>query len=502
MEDDSYIEVVCRDEVRHYYNSSMPSASRVLEEVCEKIVDDKFYKHMRRFFDLSTIAKRLQNREFVETECVTKEGNWHRARLIAKRRDEDGVVTHILYVTQLIDDEKQYEEHLIAKAEFADYANRAKSDFVSQVAHDIRTPMNSIFGFLEIAEANIGDWEKVKYSLERIRAASEFLNALANDVLDISRMERGIIKLNPVAFHLETLLQELIETMEITKKSKHQNFCFDLQNMTQKYIVADPLRIKQIYANVLSNAMKYTPNEGSVTFLVRQEELPDENKVRLVATISDTGIGMSEEFMAKMFLKFEREVDTRVNEVNGYGLGLSIVKQLVELMDGTMEIESKIQEGTTVRIMLDVPYLKEEVHPVQDTKDDGQIECAGMHLLVAEDNELNREVITELLFMHGITCDCAEDGEICVKMLLKAKEDTYDAILMDMQMPNMNGVEATKMIRSLSFEKAKNIPIVAMTANALKEDVEKCLSVGMNRHLSKPVDMGQLLKTLTEILKK
>lgn len=263
--------------------------------------------------------------------------------------------------------------------------------------------------------------------------------------------------------------------------------------------MTDILRMKQIYANILSNAIKYTPDGGKVCFHVHQEMVPEKGYVCIVAEISDTGIGMSEEFMEKMFNKFERATDTRVNTVSGYGLGLSIVKQLVDLMGGTLKVESRLGKGTTVRVSLKVTYLESVQGGWEQEETAATDVCRGLHLLVAEDNELNREVITELLGLHGITCDCAEDGSICLEQFKQVKREYYDAILMDMQMPNMNGIDAAKQIRMLP--EGKTIPIIAMTANALQSDVEKCLEAGMNRHLSKPVDIRVLLKTLAEIRK-
>lgn len=255
------------------------------------------------------------------------------------------------------------------------------------------------------------------------------------------------------------------------------------------------MRLKQIYVNLLNNAVNYTPDGGSVSFEVYQEEIPESNSVRVVSVISDTGIGMSEEFMKKMFVPFERETDTRINKVEGYGLGLYIVK----LMNGRIEVKSKLDVGTAFKVILDVPYVDNQSVETKDNEVDYAALCSGMNLLVAEDNELNREVITALIEMNNITCDCAEDGKECAEMLSEAEEDKYDAILMDMQMPIMNGLEATKLIRSSENLKKKNIPIIAMTANASVDDVNKCFDAGMDRHIPKPVDINQLLNTLAEV---
>lgn len=499
LQKDSYRVISCRDVIRHYYNMEELSASKMLGEVCEKIVADEYILRMSRFFDIRTAAERLHDREFTEAECITKEGNWHRARLIVRSRDEAGNVTHILYVTQIIDAEKEFEERLRARAEDADFANQAKTDFISKVAHDIRTPMNSIFGFLEIAEANLGDWDKVQYSLEKIRSAGEFLKDLVNDVLDISHMEKGMVKLCPEVINFTDMMEEFAVSMQNAKFDKAQQFDFEIKDVVHNWILADPLRLRQIYSNVLSNAIKYTPDGGHIEFRLYQERLPQPDQVRVTAVIADDGIGMSEEFMKKMFNKFERATDTRVNTVSGYGLGLAIVKQLVNLMNGSMEVKSSPGEGTTVWIQLDFPCVPEPAEESDSLEKTDSAVCAGMHLLVAEDNELNQEVITELLAMYDISCDCAGDGRICVERFQNMGERAYDAILMDVQMPHMNGIEAVRCIRALPLERAKTVPIFAMTANALKEDIQVCLDAGMDQHLSKPIDMKQLLKLLAEI---
>ena len=497
LPNDTYTEVACHDSIRHYYACSSLSARRMMEYVCNNYVAARHKEQMSRFFDLSTLVARMENREFIEVDCVSTEGNWHRVKFIVKRRDENGAAMQVLYVTQIIDSEKQYEEHLIAKAEYAEYANKSKTEFVSKVAHDIRTPMNSIFGFLEIAKANLDNRDKLLYSLERIRVAGEFLKELADDVLDISRMEHGKMKLQPAEIHLISMLEDFAQATQYAQRDKKLNLRFTFHDIVHDVIVADSLRLKQILANVLSNATKYTPDGGDVEFEVYQEPLAESGRVRLVSVITDTGIGMTQELLGRMFSSFERGTDTRINQVSGYGLGLTIVKQLVDLMDGTINVQSTPGEGTTFRITLDVPFAQDSAVPPPPAETPDSALCAGMHLLVAEDNELNREVITELLSIYGVSCDCVADGALCIERF-RIAADRYDAILMDMQMPNLNGIEAAKKLRALPLAAAKTVPIIAMTANALKDDVRKCLEAGMNLHLTKPVDMKALTKALME----
>ena len=502
LQKDTYECLACHDAVLEYYDKMEPSASRALLRICENAVDERFVERMRRFFDLNTLAERLRNTDSIEMECVIRDGNWHRARFIAKRRDQAGEAVSVLYVTQVIDEEKRYQERLLSRVESANLANRAKTEFISQVAHDIRTPLNAIIGFLEIARANPADAETVAYALDKMYLAGTFLKELVTDVLDISKMESSKVQLKPKQISLSAFFEEIAEAA--ANKQTELGYQFHLKtSFSHDLIIADRLRLKQIYSNILSNAIKYTPSGGTIELIATEEEQPDTEKVRLLVEIRDTGIGMSEEFMDIMFNEYERAVDTRINEVSGYGLGLAIVKRLVDLMGGMINVKSQLGKGTSFSVSLEFPYVQ-EADSEQDTaeKTDDAAACAGMHLLVAEDNELNREVITELLKLYGMTCDCVENGAICLRRIQSEPEGTYDAILMDMQMPVMNGIEATRQIRSLALPWIKTLPIIAMTANALTADIQNCLDAGMNVHLSKPVDMAELLRILAQVRQK
>lgn len=495
LETDTYEKISCREEVSYLYGNDS-SASRELNNLCNSFIDPKDRGRMLEFFHIPSLARRIGKRESIEAECLTLDGNWHRAYFIPKTRDSQGNATQVLYVTKMITEEKQREKALITMAETAADANAAKTEFISQVAHDVRTPMNAMFGFLEIAKANLDDRERVDYCLEKIRSAGEFLKELANDILDISRMESGKMHLQPESVNLKALLQDFCATMDYSKLEKKLTFHHDFSGLLWDQVILDPLRLRQIYSNVLTNALKYTPDGGSVSFTVWQEEGSRPGMVQLLCTVADTGIGMSEAFMERMFEKFERATDTRINKVSGHGLGLSIVKQMVELMGGTIQVRSALGQGTTVRICLEVPCVADSDSSRDDPPVQRRKSCRGLHLLVAEDNKLNEEVLVELLKMEGITCDCAEDGQICLQKFQAAAPGTYDAILMDMQMPNMTGPEAARALRALPSAEAATIPVFAMTANALKDDVQECLKAGMNQHLAKPIDMAALLDAL------
>ncbi len=362
--------------------------------------------------------------------------------------------------------------------------------------------MNAIMGFTEIISANLDNKEKVKYGLEKIKVSGGFLQELVEEVLDISKIENGQMKLHPEPTSIRSLAEEFGPAVAHSRKNNGIKFTCNLHDMLYERLIVDPLRLQQIYANVLSNAMKYTPDGGRVELEIYEEHAEDPEKIRLITIIRDAGIGMSEEYMKKMYSKFSRETDTRINKVNGHGLGLSIVKELADLMGGRIDVKSRQGLGTTFCLTFEFPYEKVEMSEEKAGQDaDYESICQGMHVLVAEDNDLNMEVLRELLGVHKITCDWAEDGSVCVEKFRTAPTDVYDAILMDIQMPVMNGLDATKAIRNLSHPGACKIPIIAMTANAFQEDVQKCIDAGMNAHMSKPVDIQKLLKTLAMYVK-
>lgn len=475
-------------------------ASYEFNKHCNEFIVPEYQDRLQQFFDISTLAKRLQNEETIATEYLTTDNNWHTARFIVRRRTKDKTVTDVLYVTQIISASKRREQSWITIAEEANKANVAKTEFISQIAHDIRTPMNAIMGFTDITLNHVNEPDKVKYGLDRIKLSGNFLLELVNEVLDISKIENGQMKVKPKEINICELFDEFSPSLEQMKLDKKLDISCIKHDISYTELFADPLRIKQIYTNILSNAIKYTPDGGNVTFEIYQEKIPNSKNVFLIAKISDTGIGMSEEYIENMYSKFTRETDSRINKVPGYGLGLSIVKYLTDIMNGHIDVQSELGKGTTFTVTLEIPYLKEHsrIAPETLTIEHYSKICSGMHLLIAEDNELNYEVISELLKMHNITCEHAADGSICVEMLKSAKKHTYDAILMDMQMPVMNGLYATTTIRNLDSSEAHSIPIIAMTANAFKEDIEKCLNAGMNKYLSKPVDIFKLLKVLCE----
>ena len=390
-------------------------------------------------------------------------------------------------------------------AKEAEAANRAKSDFLSAMSHDIRTPMNAILGLTTIAQRNVNDPAEVTDRLRKIELASNHLLTLINDILDISKVESGKLTLTPAAFSITELAENLINIAQPMVKEKEIDFHFHVKDIEHEHLYADQLRINQVFINIMSNALKYTEPKGTVT--VDLQELPSDipSTVRLVYRVSDTGIGMSEEFMEHMYESFSRQTDSRVNSVQGTGLGLAITKKMVDLMDGTIECQSKEGEGTTFTVTLDVPYVEqatEDAAPESDeasaAREDDPAGVAGMRVLVAEDNDLNWEIIATLLDMHGVETTRAENGQIAVDTLTSSP-GVYDLVFMDVQMPVMSGIEATKAIRALPDQQVSSIPIIATTADAFSEDVALCMDAGMNGHIAKPLDIKLVLKELAKV---
>jgi len=512
----------------------------------------------------------------------------------------------------------------------AEAANRAKTDFLSTMSHDIRTPMNAIIGLTAIAEKKLDDREAISENLRKISLTSNHLLTLINDILDISKVESGKLNLSPLTFSIVETVQNLMNLSQPMVKEKNIDFSFRINRMEKEYLYADQLRLNQIYINILSNAIKYTMPGGSVSVDLREEESEKEGCIKLIYCVADTGIGMSPEFLEKMYQPFSRQTDSRVNSIQGTGLGLAITKQMVELMDGTIECQSELGKGTTFTITLDLPFaekqleemrfddvdvliadddpilletavdtlesmginaeqaqsgmealektrrrheagkdynviildwrmpdmngieairhirekvdvpipvlltsaydwsdiedkakeagangfiskplfrsrLYEKIHELLGTEaktlepEDDYSDLAGMNILIAEDNDINWEIISTMLEMFGITSERAENGRICVDKMAQAKEGLYDLIFMDIQMPEMNGLDATRNIRKLENKWAATIPIIAMTADAFSENVAECLETGMNGHIPKPVDMKLVIKEIRRI---
>lgn len=387
---------------------------------------------------------------------------------------------------------------LRAAVKLAQQASQAKTNFLSAMSHDMRTPLNAILGMLTIARKNTNNSAYVTECIDKALRSGKQLLTLINDVLDISKIESGKVTLNAEEVDIDNVIQDIMEIIEPDIRAKDIKLECDFDKLPHKYIYADRMRLSQIYVNILSNAVKYTDRGGSIFVTLSQEAAADDaDSTKLIFKAADTGIGMTEEFQKEMYTSFSREINTQVNGIQGTGLGLSIVKQMVDLMGGTIECESTQNVGTTFTVSLTFPVVSRQKSVERDMDDNVSVE--NMHMLVVEDNDLNWEIIEVLLKEQGVICDRAENGKIAIDKLCEAPAGTYAGIFMDVQMPVMNGFEATRQIRSLKDERLSRIPIVAMTADAFAEDVQACMECGMNGHMAKPVDTEKLAQYLRKI---
>ena len=409
-----------------------------------------------------------------------------------------------IYLTNL----KVHSKQLETAREQAEQASIAKSEFLSRMSHEIRTPMNGIIGMTEIARRNKNDPEKVDDCLKKVELSSKHLMSLINDVLDMSKIESGKIQLKNEFFDLRMFIENIENIYRIQAEEKNIDFEICLWGEVDKFIKGDSLRLNQIITNFLSNAFKFTPEGGKITFSI-SELKHEESTVFLRFAVKDTGIGIKKENLEKIFEAFEQENAEITHKFGGTGLGLSIVRKFSELMGGTVSVESEYGKGSEFEVSL--PFTITENSDIIDWESEKGIEdrtarrktydFKGKHILLAEDNELNREIAVELLGnVTGAEIDEAEDGQKAVEIFEASAVDFYDLILMDIQMPNMNGFEATKKIRSMERPDAATVPIFAMTANAFAEDEEKSRAAGMNAHLSKPLEISAVLAAMNEIL--
>lgn len=481
------------------------SATAQLNDILEKMVAPSHHEIMQYFFDLTTVNDRLHGKLFISREYPSPQGIWRRATFIVQNRDTDDDVTEILYVTQIIDDYKQkelaYQQELVKAVESANQANTAKTDFLNRMSHDIRTPLNGILGMLDIAQKNETNPKALLECHEKMRTAAFHLKALVNDVLDMQRMETDRFFLEQIPFDIReildncwSMLEAQASRLDITLKKIKPG------SLKYPYLIGSPLHIRQIFMNLLSNAIKYNKPGGSISIhakIIRQVH----QNVIYKFIISDTGIGISPEFQKHIFEPFAQE-DTGARTIyKGTGLGMAIVHRLVQEMGGTIQLKSEKNVGSTFTLIL--PFTIDEHQPSAsaETDTDTPADLTDLHILVVEDNELNLEIAVFSLEAAGLNVSTAINGLKAVRLFEKSKPYEYDIILMDIMMPVMNGLDAAKAIRGLSRPDATTVPIIALSANAFAEDIQKSKNAGINEHLAKPLEMDKVLKVIASYCK-
>ena len=384
----------------------------------------------------------------------------------------------------------------------AENANKAKTDFLSNMSHDIRTPMNAIIGMTSLIRHDAGNKDKVIEYADKIDISSQHLLGIINDVLDMSKIEAGktVFKYND--FSILNFIQEINTLFRSQIDEKKQTLTIIKENIRHEWVNGDQVHLMQIFSNLLSNAVKYTQEGGKIQFLVEECETKSSVYAKYRFLVSDNGMGMSADFKDTIFDAFTRAESSMTNKIQGTGLGMAITKNLVEAMGGTIDVESELGQGSCFEVLIDLRIAEDRFvsSAEQAEKDEpaGNV-LKGMRFLCAEDNELNAEILMELLKIEGAECTICENGKRVLEAFEQSAQGDYDMILMDVQMPVMNGYEATKAIRRSSHELAKTIPIIAMTANAFSEDIQHSLAAGMNAHVSKPVEMKVLEKTIRSI---
>lgn len=488
------------------------NAQKLFDEFCDTLRETS-YGDFRAFTDFSSLDMRMKDKNMISMEGLDKQGKWRRYSIIADEREESGRLRNVVFVTREIEEERRKElEHrqmLEEKTEEAERANEAKRDFLSRMSHDIRTPINGIMGMTRVAMENEENFDKVKGSLAVIDQCSKTLLSLVNDVLDISRIENGKLEIVREPFDLSQMFDSAVSSIQGTAMTKNITVNKDTSQLKDRYFVGDEVRIKQVAMNIMGNAAKFTEKNGQIDLSVKTERRPGGRTCDVTFVIKDNGIGMNEDFVQKLFKPFIEGNKSARSTYSGTGLGIAISKQILDLMKGEIQIESEEGVGTTVTIelplMIDCDHENDADNEVESAEvriDKLGEELKGSRVLVVEDNPVNMMVAQTLLEEHGMTVDCAVDGVEAVQQFVAQPNNTYDFIIMDIMMPRMDGYEATRTIRSLDRADAKLVPIIALSANAYREDEKGAIDSGMDAHVAKPLDLAILFKVMKDTKKR
>lgn len=475
-------------------------------EFCSKNIESEFLEEFRRFFDIERLIQCYERGELEQTlECWTMDGMGRKrlcsyVLLLGKNEYTGDVVT--LFVVKDVTDQIEKQNLLQTALQRAETANTARSVFLSNMSHDIRTPLNAIIGYTELIRNHIMEPDKIDEYNKKIRLSGEQLLSIVNESLEITRMESGKVNLVESKCHLAELLSDVEKSMVLELNAKSLKFFFDNSRIRRFAVIADYMRIREILCQLLDNAIKYT-NPGGNIYLIAEEvenDFPGYGMYRFI--VEDDGIGISEEFISSLFDPFKRENNTTQSGVPGTGLGLTVVKNMVDLMEGNIEVESEPGKGSkftvSLRLKLQEGQDTSENVPAKELFD--QDVLRGKRILLVEDNEINMEIAHELLTGQGFLVETAENGSIALEMVEHSEPGYYDLILMDIQMPVMDGHTAARKIRQLADRQLARIPIIALSANAFAEDYQKSMDAGMNAHFPKPIDMQELNELIQSVL--
>lgn len=493
------------DGVGHNYRKEDLS-NALRKEYIENMIAPSFQKNYMAFTDISTMESRLKEHDSLSCISQTIKGAWMRSMIVPQKYDEKGNLSTVLLAISDVTEEKEHEleqDRILRNAlSSAEHANRAKTAFLNNMSHDIRTPMNAIIGFTSLAAEHLDDREIIRDYLEKISTSGKHLLSLINDVLDMSRIESGSVKIEKTNVYLPDVLEDLKTIILESVHAKQQKLLIKMQDVVHEDIITDKLRLTQVLLNIISNAVKFTPVGGTIHILVEEKASQKAGYAVYSFCIKDNGIGMSKEFQEHVFDSFARERTVTESGITGTGLGMAITKNIVDLMGGTIHLTSKQGEGSEFIVTLECELADKTVQDKQSScpkAEKKHLDYSGKKVLLVEDNELNREIATEILKSLGMKVDYAADGMEAVEIMSSEAGNQYDMIFMDIQMPKMDGYTATREIRTLKDTKKANVPIIAMTANAFDEDRKKAIKAGMNGHIAKPIDVNVILQNLDRI---
>ena len=474
-------------------------ASEKMFDVCEQEIAPEYRNIIHQFVDLKTLASRLEKEEDILEEYRMTDGNWHKLRFIVRKRDANGKVLQVIATIRTISEAKRKELNLFFEAEQAKREAEVKTRFLQNMSHDMRTPLNGIAGMLHIADQNPKNLELQKTTRNKVHQSLNYLISLVNDVLDMNDLESDHFTEEEVDFDITELLGNINIDGQQLAQEKNIQYILDWYEgqLSHSNFRGYPIYLSRILMIVVQNAVKFTPENGEIHVWMNEKCLDDSTSL-LEFRCKDNGIGMSQDFIKHAFDLFAQEDSSSRSTYQGTGLGLSIAKKLVEYMHGNIQLESEKGIGTTVSIQIPFKLGK----PIENkTKFAELVSLEGLCVLVAEDNDLNMEIVEYMLERNGIRVVCAKDGQEVIDLFEKSEENKFDFILMDIMMPKLNGLDATRKIRALKRLDAKTIPIIAMSANAFVEDIMNSKLAGMNMHLAKPLDETKLIEALKQCKK-
>ena len=474
-------------------------ASKRMYEVCEQEVAPEYRNIIHQFVDIKTLASRLEKEDDILAEYRMADGNWHKLRYIVRKRDENGKVLQAIATIRTISETKRKELNLFFEAEQAKREAKIKTRFLQNMSHDMRTPLNGISGMLHMADQNPDDLELQKTTRNKIHQSLNYLISLVNDVLDMNDLESGNLSDEEVEFDVTKVLATINVEMQEQAQEKNIQYILDWYEgqLSHSCFEGNPMYLSRILSIVAQNAIKFTPENGEVHVWMNEKKIDDSTSL-LEFGCKDNGVGMSKEFLSRAFDLFAQEDSSSRSTYQGTGLGLPIAKKLVEHMHGKIHLESEKGVGTTVTIQIPFKLGKQIENKAKFTE---SVSLEGLHALVAEDNDLNMEIVKYMLERNGIQVVCAKDGQEVVSLFEQSQINEYDFILMDIMMPKLNGLDATRKIRSIKRQDAKIVPIIAMSANAFVEDMLNSKIAGMNMHLAKPLDETKLMEALKQCKK-